>query len=66
MSAIRDKIGVKMQGDAVTIGFNPKFIYEAVKAADEEIEIHLNGAISPITIKGDGFLYLVLPVKVKE
>ena len=65
-SAIKDKIGVDMTGEDVTIGFNPRFLSDAIKAAGDEIEIHLNGALSPITIKGDGFLYLVLPVKVKE
>ncbi len=51
------------------IAFNNKYMLDALKNTDaDEIEIHLNGSLSPIKIvpkEGKEFLFLVLPVRVK-
>jgi DNA polymerase-3 subunit beta len=54
----------------VEIGFNSKYFIDALKNADcEEIKIELNGPLSPIKITpvdSDKFLFLVLPVRLKN
>lgn len=51
------------------IAFNNKYMTDALKNTDcDEIEIHLNGPLSPIKIlpkDGNSFLFLVLPVRIK-
>jgi len=56
-----------IDGDNLTIGFNPRFLIDALKAIDDtEIEIQFGDAQSPCIIKPitDGnFKYLVMPLK---
>lgn len=55
--------------DELEIAFNNKYMTDALKNTDcDEIEIHLNGPLSPIKIlpkDGNSFLFLVLPVRIK-
>ena len=58
-------------GEGLTIGFNDKYIRDALKAASkDELIICLNTASSPCVIKaadGDtGFIYMILPVRLKS
>jgi DNA polymerase-3 subunit beta len=54
-------------GEKLTIGFNNKFMLEALSACDEEeVVIRLNTELTPILIEpveGDSFLFLVLPMR---
>ena len=63
-----DKMPADITGGDVEIGFNNKFILEALKACEtDEIKIELNSANQPILIlptQGDKFLFLVLPVRI--
>ena len=56
-------------GDDVEIGFNNKYLTDALRVADtDEVNFKLNGPVSPIIIlppEGDSFLFLVLPVRIK-
>ncbi len=55
--------------DELEIAFNSKYMTDALKNTDcDEIEIHLNGPLSPIKIlpkKSGSFLFMVLPVRIK-
>ncbi len=57
-------------GDRVEIGFNSKFMLDALNAADtDEIRIELAGPVSPVKVmplEGDRFLFLVLPMRLKN
>ena len=57
-------------GDRVEIGFNSKFMLDALNAADtDEVRIELAGPVSPVKvmpIDGEGFLFLVLPMRLKN
>ena len=48
------------------IGFNNRYILEALRAAgDEQVKLQLKGALNPMIIspmEGDKYTYLVLPV----
>lgn len=64
-----DKIGANIVGEVVEIGFNNRFLLDALKVCDtDEVKIELNGAVSPILIlppQNDSFIFLVLPVRLK-
>ena len=59
-----------MTGDRVEIGFNNRYLLDALRNADgDEVKLSLNGALSPMKVlprEGDSFLFLVLPVRMKS
>ena len=63
----RETIKIEKKGEDLEIGFDAKFITDALKAIpDEEIEMQFNTSVSPCLIKpvgGDRFEYLILPVR---
>lgn len=65
-----DEIACATTGDSVEMGFNNKYLLEALRAADtDQIRIELSGSLSPIVIyppEGENFLFLVLPVRLKN
>lgn len=64
---VNDKISVNMQGEAIKIAFNPRYLLEAFKNIESsEIKIEFSGPLSPILIKpleGNSFTSIVVPVK---
>ena len=64
-----DSVSAEIEGDDVEIGFNNKYLTDALRVADtDEVNFKLNGPVSPIIIlppEGDSFLFLVLPVRIK-
>jgi len=57
-------------GENLEIGFNDKYLLDALKAAPaDDIKIELNTAITPCLISpaddNDNFLYMILPVRLK-
>jgi DNA polymerase-3 subunit beta len=70
LGTANDKIPAKIEGDGCTIGFNNKYMLDALKVCDtDEVRIMLNGAVSPILIlppEGDNFIFLILPVRLKN
>ncbi len=67
--SMEEKIEIIKDGEDITIGFNAKYMMEALKVIeDEEILIFMNGRgkagiIKPL--KGDKYLYMILPVMLK-
>lgn len=66
-----DEIACSAQGDDVEIGFNSKYLLDALRAsATDEVLLQLGGPLAPMKIvpKGgsDEFLFLVLPVRLKN
>ena len=65
-----DEVPCKIEGPAVQIGFNSRYLQEALKACTEdEVRLELGGPLSPMTIRppqGDSYLFLVLPVRLKN
>ena len=63
----KETVFVEKKGEDLEIGFDAKFLIEALKAiTDDEIEMLFNTGISPCMIRpveGDRFEYLVMPVK---
>ena len=65
-----DQLPCEMTGDRVEIGFNNRYLLDALRNADgDEVKLSLNGALSPMKVlprEGDSFLFLVLPVRMKS
>lgn len=63
-----DKMAADIEGKDIEIGFNNKFVLDALKACDvDEVRIELNSSNQPIIIvptNNDKFLYLILPVRI--
>lgn len=70
MGKAYDEVDCDMQGEAVSMGFNNKYLLDALKASDcDMVKLEINGALSPVRLtplEGDSFLFLVLPVRVKN
>lgn len=65
MGSMEDNISITKEGKNLMIGFNPKFLIDALKVIDdEEITIYLLNSKAPCFIKNDdeSYIYLVLPV----
>ena len=67
VGSANDTIRIPVVGEPVEIGFNNRYMLEALKNADtDEVRVVLNGSISPIIIKpvqGDSFLFIVVPMR---
>lgn len=64
-----DQFEIKMNGNELEIGFNSRFLLDALRNAEgDEIKILLNNEVSPMIVmpkEGNSFLFLVLPVRLK-
>ena len=60
----------KMEGDSVEIGFNNRYMLEALRnSRSERVVLEINGPLSPVKMlpeDGKDFIYLVLPVRFKN
>lgn len=65
-----DQIDAKISGSNVEMGFNNRYVLDALRNAEgDEVKILLNGSLSPMKIlplEGESFLFLVLPVRLKS
>ncbi|MBC8586315.1 DNA polymerase III subunit beta [Youxingia wuxianensis] len=65
-----DEIRCEQTGDDVEIGFNSRYMLDALKASEcDQVQLIINGPLSPIKIvptQGDKFVFLVLPVRLKS
>lgn len=69
IGSMQDQIPVSKEGKDLTIGFNPRFIVDALRVIDdEEITIYMINPIAPCIIKDDEetYFYLILPINVNN
>lgn len=65
LGSMNEDIDIEKEGKDILIGFNPKFLIDALKVIDDEtIEIYLVNSKAPCFIKdqNESYIYLVLPV----
>ncbi len=65
VGSMNEEIDIKKQGKDLMIGFNPKFLIDALKVIDdEEIDIYLVNSKAPCFIRDaeEKYIYLILPV----
>ena len=65
---VKEDVIISKEGNDLIIGFNSKYLIDALKVIDdEEINILFNSSVSPCLIRpvsGDEYEYLVLPVRI--
>lgn len=70
LGKVNDEIDAVMEGDEIEIGFNNRYLLDALKYANrEEVVFELSGPLSPAKVlptEGNDFLFLVLPVRFKN
>lgn len=70
LGRVVDYTHANTSGDRVEIGFNSKFMLDALHASDtDEVKIELCGPVSPAVIKpinANNFIFLVLPMRLKN
>ena len=70
LGSFNDKIEASTDGKRTEIGFNNRFMLDALRSCEtDEVLINLNGPLAPAIIlppEGDNFLYLILPVRIKN
>lgn len=67
---INDVILADISGETVTIGFNSRLVFEALKAAEgDKVRIRLNGPKKVIEIlppMNEDFIFLIMPIQLKK
>ena len=65
-----DEFNAECEGDEVEIGFNNRYLLDALRnARTEKVRMEISGPLSPVKVlpvEGNDFLYLVLPVRFKN
>ena len=67
IGAMQDEIDIEKSGKDITIGFNPKFLIDALKVIDDEtVSLYFINAKAPCFIRNDdeSYVYLILPVNI--
>ena len=67
LNSADDIIEAPVMGEEVEIGFNNRYLFDAIRNIDsDELKMILNGGLSPMIItpvKGDSFINLVVPMR---
>ena len=65
IGSMDEEIMIEREGKDLLIGFNPKFLIDALRAIDdEEVDLYFMNAKAPCFIKDEqqSYIYLILPV----
>lgn len=65
LGSMNEEIDIEKQGKDLMIGFNPKFLIDALRVIDEEeVELYMVNPKAPCSIKNpeESYIYLILPV----
>lgn len=65
LGSMNEEIFITKEGKDLMIGFNPKFLIDALRVIDdEEVDLYLMNAKAPCFIKdeNESYIYLILPV----
>ncbi|MDO4977382.1 MAG: DNA polymerase III subunit beta [Eubacteriales bacterium] len=69
IGSMKDQLRIEKEGKNLVIGFNPKFLVDALRVVDEEeVSIYLINSIAPCVIRDEErtYLYLILPINVNN
>ena len=70
LGRVVDEFVAKTKGESVEIGFNNRYLMDALRYADtEKVRFEISGPLSPVKVlpvNGEDFIYLVLPVRFKN
>lgn len=70
IGSVEEKVRCRMDGKDLEIGFNPRYLIEALKVIDtEEVEMKLTTSVRPCIIKpynDENYIYFVIPVRMSS
>ncbi|MBP1561870.1 MAG: DNA polymerase III subunit beta [Oscillospiraceae bacterium] len=70
LGKLNDEMEADTAGPSVEIGFNCRYLLDALKAAEsDKVKLQLNGGLSPMKIvplQGNAYTFLVLPMRLKS
>ena len=69
IGSMNEDIDINKEGIDIVIGFNPKYLIDALRVIDdEEVDIYLFNPKAPCFIKDkdESYIYLILPVSIKS
>jgi len=67
LGKINDTATAEIIGDTVEIGFNVKYLLDALKVVEsDKVHMYLTSSVKPMVIKEGGYTALVLPVRLKN
>lgn len=70
LGRVMDEFDANIDGDAVEIGFNNRYLLDALRnARADKVVMEISGPLSPVKVlpeSGSDFIYLVLPVRFKN
>lgn len=67
VGSMNEEIDISHEGKNITIGFNPRFLLDALRVIDDEmVDIYLINAKAPCFIrdKDQSYIYLIVPVNI--
>lgn len=67
IGSMSEEIGITLEGKDIVIGFNPKFLLDALRVIDDEsVDIYLINPKAPCFIRDreQSYIYLILPVNI--
>ena len=67
IGSMKEEIDINLEGKDIVIGFNPKFLVDALRVIDDEqVDIYLINPKAPCFIrdKEQSYIYLILPVNI--
>ena len=65
IGSMKEEIDIEKEGRDIMIGFNPKFLIDALRVIDDEkVTIYLMNPKAPCFIRDEeqNYIYLILPV----
>ena len=67
IGSLKEEILINKEGKDITIGFNPKFLIDALRVIDDEtVDIYMVNSKAPCFIRDSegAYIYLILPVNI--
>ena len=66
----KEEVYLETEGKGLEVGFNPKYFLDSLKVIEDvETYIYFGTEISPAIlrpIEGEEYIYMILPIKLKE
>ncbi len=66
---LEDSIPAEISGESVVIGFNNKYLLDAIKAAEtDKVRIQMTGAnraVKIVPMEGNSFTFIVMPIQIR-
>jgi len=69
IGSMKEQIDIAKEGKDIKIGFNPRFLLDALRVVDEEeVKLYLVNSRSPFIIRDDdaSYMYVILPISFNE